>query len=66
MTLDELRAEAKKHGYRLAKVPPYTCMCLCPYPRNERCAERYEPVPSKGQYTHCRKKEKNDEQNSTS
>lgn len=60
MTLEELKAEAKRQGYRLAKLPPYTCICCAEYPRTPRCAETHEPVPSKGM-THCRRKEKENE-----
>lgn len=61
MTLDELKAEAKAHGYRLSKIPEYTCICNCPYPRTAKCA-RYEPVPvaKRSTMTHCRKKEVSD------
>ena len=52
MTLEELKAEAKRQGYRLQKIPDYDCSCYMPYP-NERhrhrngkwkCVDRYEPA----------------------
>ncbi|MBR2255900.1 MAG: hypothetical protein IJ899_00880 [Blautia sp.] len=71
MTLEELKAEAKRQGYRLQKIPDYDCSCYMPYP-NERhrhrngkwkCVDRYEPADPEHQYqcwnmpcTYCRKK----------
>ena len=68
MTIDELRREALKLGYKLYKIPPFDCSCYMPYP-NERknyanrwvCKDRYEPIdyPQRSKYdpcTHCRKK----------
>ena len=69
MTEEELRIEAKKRGYRLTKIPQYTCTCYMPYP-NEchrkkngkwKCLE-YEPLKFKriGEHfpmTRCRRRE---------
>ena len=71
MTLEELKAEAKRQGYKLQKIPDYDCSCYMPYP-NERhrhrngkwkCVDRYEPADHEHQYqcwnmpcTYCRKK----------
>lgn len=71
MKLDELRAEAGRHGYRLQKIPDYDCSCYMPYP-NERhrhkngkwkCVDNYEPSQHKPKYncyhmpcTYCNKR----------
>lgn len=68
MTISELKAEAKRHGYRLEKMPEYDCSCYMQYP-NERhkrkngwkCVDKYEPIKykPKGCYspiTHCKRK----------
>lgn len=71
MTLLELKAEARRQGYRLQKIPDYDCSCYLPYP-NERhrhangtwkCVDRYEPSGHERKYdcyhmpcTYCRKK----------
>lgn len=58
MTLPELKAEAKRQGYRVSKIPDYDCACTLPYPKKERCLKLYEPVPAKPWCkTHCRRKE---------
>ena len=52
MTYEELRAEAKKMGYRLSKEPEYDCVCYEQYPNEKRkrkngrwlCVERFEPI----------------------
>lgn len=68
MTEKELREEAKKQGFTLAKIPCYQCSCYLPYPninhKNKngswKCVDRYEPIKMKrnnyGAMTHCRKK----------
>ena len=72
MTLEELRSEAKKHGYKLAKKPDYQCSCYMPYPNeNHRCkngkwkcvdkyeqVEDYEPKSIYSVKTRCRRKVK--------
>lgn len=59
MTLEELKAEAKAQGFRLTKIPEYTCMCVAEYPRIQRCLETHEPVPNpRGSMTHCKRKVK--------
>ena len=67
MTLEELKAEAARHGYRLQSKRNYDCSCYMPYP-NERhrnrngswkCVDKYEPSDYKasGKYfnpcTYC-------------
>ena len=39
MTLEELKAEAKKHGYKLVKEQPYIRMapCICGHKRISSC-----------------------------
>ena len=52
MTEEELKAEAKKLGYVVAKKPIYQCSCYMPYPnechKNKngtwKCVERYRPI----------------------
>ena len=69
MTEDELREEAKRQGFNLAKIPCYQCSCYVPYPninhKNKngswKCVDRYEPIEHMkksmyGAMTHCRKK----------
>jgi len=58
MTLPELKEEAKRQGYRVAKIPPYDCACCLEYPRKARCLETHEPIPptKPWQKTHCRRK----------
>lgn len=63
MTLEELKAEAKKQGYYLLRKPDYDCSCYMPYPNkccrrgngNWICVDKYVNIPSKGK-TKCRKK----------
>jgi hypothetical protein len=69
VTLEELKAEAKRQGYNLTKIPCYQCSCHEPYPNpclkrkdgKWKCVDRYEPVNVKGQQsrtkTKCRRKE---------
>ena len=74
MTIDELKREADKNGYRMYRKPDYQCSCYLPYP-NERhkmkngrwkCVDRYEPVEHKWRYkptinypiTFCKRKDK--------
>ena len=59
MTLEELKVEAYKQGYRLTRLPWYDCRCAMPYPRKARCAEFYREVKKdgyKGGFTHCVRK----------
>ena len=58
-TVDEIKKEAAKHGYRLQKIPDYDCSCYMPYPnirhkhRNGKwkCVDRYEPSKHKPKYS---------------
>ena len=73
MTLDELRAEAEKLGYRLAKIPDYDCSCYRQYPNEGhkhkngcwKCVDRFERIEDykpRNQYsivTKCRSKREN-------
>lgn len=68
MTINELKQEAENQGYRLIKIPNYTCTCYMEYPN--KCHKRkngkwkclqYEPIKFKrighNPKTRCRKKE---------
>lgn len=52
MTINELRAEAEKLGYRLQKIPDYDCSCYIEYPNPNHmrkngtwiCIDRYENI----------------------
>ena len=52
MTEEELKAEAKKLGYTVAKKPCYQCSCYCTYPninhKNKngtwKCVDKYRPI----------------------
>lgn len=69
MTREELKAEAKRQGYNLTKIPGYQCSCYMPYPNpyhkhkdgKWKCVDRFEPVQAKGQpsgpMTKCKRKE---------
>ena len=70
MTEDELRAEAKKLGYTVAKKPCYQCSCYMPYPninhKNKngtwKCVDRYRPRKFERKWWHipmtkCARKE---------
>lgn len=70
MTEDELRIEAKKHGFNLAKIPCYQCSCYSQYPNENhknkngswKCVDKFEPIKFKqtsrwGPITHCRRKD---------
>ena len=58
MTLDEVKKEAAKYGYRLQKIPDYDCSCYMPYPNENhrhkngkwKCVDRYEPSQHKPKY----------------
>jgi hypothetical protein len=68
MTPEELKAEAKKQGYTLQKIPAFHCSCYLPYPnelhgfKNGKCkCDNYYPIKYKQRslydpVTHCRKK----------
>ena len=51
-TEEELKAEAKKLGYVVAKKPIYQCSCYMPYPNechrqkngNWKCIDRYKNI----------------------
>ena len=71
---DALKAEARKYGYRLQRIPPYQCSCYMPYPNENhknkngkwKCVDKYEPIKLKqsnryGSTTHCRLRGKNNE-----
>lgn len=36
MTLEELKEEAKKHGYKLQKLPTWDCDCCVAWPNHAR------------------------------
>lgn len=71
MTINELRAEAEKLGYRLQKIPDYDCSCYIEYPNPNHmrkngtwiCIDRYEnikdyePRTIYSPITHCKKKD---------
>lgn len=52
MTEPELKAEAKKLGYTVAKKPCYQCSCYMPYPNINhkgkngkwKCIDKYKPI----------------------
>jgi len=52
MTKEELKTEAKKLGYVVAKKPIYQCSCYMPYPnechKNKngkwKCVDKYKPI----------------------
>ena len=56
MTLEELKAEADKLGYRLTKKPDYTCSCVAEYPRTPKCLSHEFVRKSKGGWTYCKKR----------
>ena len=59
MTLEELREEAKKHGYKLVKIPEWTCSCSDAFPRTPRCAKTHELVKvNRRGGSYCKKKPK--------
>lgn len=55
MTEEELKAEAKKLGYVVAKKPIYQCSCYMSYPnechKNKngkwKCVDKYRPIKFK-------------------
>lgn len=62
MTVDELRTEADKLGYKLQKIPSWNCQCLVPYERrlketngHEYCKQATYIGTSKLGYTHCQR-----------
>jgi len=57
--LAELKLILKENGYRLVKIPVYTCTCISKFPRIPACLDNYEPVEvtrATSCYTHCRRK----------
>ena len=59
MTLDELKVEAKKYGYKLVKIPEWTCYCGDAFPRTPRCAVTHELVKtSRRGGSYCKKRPK--------
>ena len=52
MTVAELKAEAEKIGYTIAKKPCYQCSCYIPYPNANhknpngkwKCVDKYRPI----------------------
>ena len=73
MTLEELKTEAKKLGYKVTKIPPFDCSCYAPYPNKTqkhkngrwKCVDDYEkidyqPKSKCGPCTHCKKATKSD------
>lgn len=69
MTVEELKVEAKKLGYRIYKIPDYDCSCYLPYPNKSckrkdgkwKCVDKYEPVKHRirdryGPITQCKRR----------
>jgi hypothetical protein len=60
MTEEELKAEAKKLGYTVAKKPCYQCSCYMPYPninhKNKngkwKCVDNYRPIKFERKWWH--------------
>ena len=53
-TIEELKAEADKLGYKLVKKPDYDCSCYSTYPNERcknngtwRCIDKYRPIEKK-------------------
>ena len=52
MTVEELKEEARKLGYNIAKKPVYDCSCWAKYPNKYvrkgngkwKCVDCYEPI----------------------
>ncbi len=74
MTAEELKAEADKLGYTIAKKPCYQCSCYSHYPnachKNKngtwKCVDKYRPIKfkSKSKYapiTRCQRIERGNE-----
>ena len=58
-SLEALKRQAAKYGYKLTKMPDYSCSCVAEYPRTTRCAESHEFVrKSKGGWTYCKRRDK--------
>ena len=55
-SLDGLKRLAAKHGYRLTKMPDYTCSCVAEYPRTPKCLAHEFVRKSKGGWTYCKKR----------
>ena len=60
MTLEEIRTEAQKHGYKLVKEHPYVRMmpCICGHKNISYCSTFYSASGEKTQtpyYHQCRK-----------
>lgn len=69
MTPSELKAEAKKQGLKVTKIPGYQCTCYASYPNENhkhkngkwKCVDCYEPIKFKRVGVHypetrCRRK----------
>lgn len=60
MTEEELKAEAKKLGYNIAKKPCYQCTCYCHYPNINhkkpngkwKCVDKYRPIKFERKWWH--------------
>lgn len=65
MTVDELRIEADKLGYKLQKKPSWNCQCCVSYERrlketngHEYCKQATYIETSKQGYTHCQREKR--------
>lgn len=58
-TLETIKKQAEKLGYRVVKAPEYTCMCVSDYPRTPLCEKTHEFVRKSrtGNYTYCKRRE---------
>ena len=58
MTEEELKAEAKRLGYTVAKKPCFQCSCYMPYPNIShkkkngkwKCVDKYRPIKFDNKY----------------
>lgn len=65
MTVDELRTEADKLGYKLQKKTNWNCQCIVPYVErlketngHEYCKQATYIETSKQGYTHCQREKR--------
>lgn len=60
MTEEELKTEAKKLGFMVAKKPVHQCSCYMPYPnechKNKngkwKCVDKYRPIKFERKWWH--------------
>ena len=55
MTLEELRIEAEKHGYRLTKITPTVKLLPCPVCSSKRTSEWFSTRDKRGYQRTCDK-----------